>query len=320
MIFDHDSDDDRLLQAGCDYSDDDDRLLHGCDSEHWLVVMRTPPGGTYNPTTPRDELIDSYIKTLAQVVGSEDEAKQKIYSVSTRYYFAFGALVSEELSHKLKELPGVIWVLPDSYLDVENKDYGGEPFINGEAVPYDPKYHEEWVRNNERQMPTCHHLQMRMVRSSLKYHLLMGKVMLPAIKVTIIMMAKRIVSLLKIKVAHNQDNKPGDAMRDAPGLASHSNNTGSHVSCRCHCRGCSPSFQGGSKQINNTITHHGGWQCYHCGTASPFQGGSQPASQQGSNTMSYYQGGSAPIYHQGCVVHHHYYSHVHYHHHHHYNK
>ncbi|KAF8695954.1 hypothetical protein HU200_036832 [Digitaria exilis] len=26
----------------------------------------------------------------------------------------------------------------------------GEPFINGKAVPYDPKYHEEWVRNNTR--------------------------------------------------------------------------------------------------------------------------------------------------------------------------
>ncbi|KAG6424467.1 hypothetical protein SASPL_114885 [Salvia splendens] len=41
-------------------------------------------------------------------------------------------------------LPKVRWVLPDSYLDVKNKDYGGEPFINGLAVPYDPKYHEEW--------------------------------------------------------------------------------------------------------------------------------------------------------------------------------
>ncbi|KAK8706254.1 hypothetical protein V6N13_049827 [Hibiscus sabdariffa] len=74
----------------------------------------------------------------------------KIYLVSTRHYYAFGALVSEELSHKITELPGVRWVLPDSYLDVENKDYGGEPFINGQAVPYDPKYHEEWVRNNAR--------------------------------------------------------------------------------------------------------------------------------------------------------------------------
>ncbi|KAF8024164.1 hypothetical protein BT93_F1378 [Corymbia citriodora subsp. variegata] len=120
-------------------------LLDGCDFEHWLVVMEKPEG---DPT--RDDIIDSYIKTLAQVVGSEEQARMKIYSVSTRHYFAFGALVSEELSYKLKDLPRVRWVLPDSYLDVKNKDYGGEPFINGQAVPYDPKYHEEWVRNNAR--------------------------------------------------------------------------------------------------------------------------------------------------------------------------
>jgi len=86
---------------------------------------------------------------------SEEEARMKIYSVSTRHYFAFGALVSEELSYKLKgicafepsgfcldfmltrvsyawfcfgiaELPGVRWVLPDSYLNVKEKDYGGK--------------------------------------------------------------------------------------------------------------------------------------------------------------------------------------------------
>ncbi|XP_076917059.1 multiple organellar RNA editing factor 8, chloroplastic/mitochondrial-like [Bidens hawaiensis] len=120
-------------------------LLDGCDFEHWLVVVEKPEG---EPT--RDEIIESYINTLAKVVGSYDEARMKIYSVSTRCYFAFGALVSEELSYKLKELPGVRWVLPDSYLDVKNKDYGGEPFIDGKAVPYDPKYHEEWIRNNAR--------------------------------------------------------------------------------------------------------------------------------------------------------------------------
>ncbi|XP_023514966.1 multiple organellar RNA editing factor 8, chloroplastic/mitochondrial [Cucurbita pepo subsp. pepo] len=120
-------------------------LLDGCDFEHWLIVMEKPEG---DPT--RDEIIDSYIKTLAMVVGSEEEARMKIYSVSTRCYYAFGCLVSEELSYKIKELPKVRWVLPDSYLDVKNKDYGGEPFINGQAVPYDPKYHEEWVRNNAR--------------------------------------------------------------------------------------------------------------------------------------------------------------------------
>ncbi|CAH2036557.1 unnamed protein product [Thlaspi arvense] len=118
-------------------------LLDGCDFEHWLVVVEAP-----EPHLSRDEIIDSYIKTLAQVVGSEEEARMKIYSVSHRCYFAFGALVSEDLSHKLKDLPNVRWVLPDSYLDVKNKDYGGEPFIDGKAVPYDPKYHEEWIRNN----------------------------------------------------------------------------------------------------------------------------------------------------------------------------
>ncbi|KGN53590.1 hypothetical protein Csa_015258 [Cucumis sativus] len=47
-----------------------------------------------------------------------------------------------------EQLPKVRWVLPDSYLDVKNKDYGGGPFINGQAAPYDSKYHEEWIRNN----------------------------------------------------------------------------------------------------------------------------------------------------------------------------
>ncbi|KAK8622665.1 hypothetical protein V6N13_117571 [Hibiscus sabdariffa] len=120
-------------------------LLDGCDFEHWLVVMDPP-----KEDVTRDDIIDTYIETLAKVVGSKDEARMKIYSVSTRHYYAFGALVSEELSYKIKEIPGVRWVLPDSYLDVKNKDYGGEPFINGQAVPYDPKYHEEWVRNNAR--------------------------------------------------------------------------------------------------------------------------------------------------------------------------
>ncbi|KAJ6847648.1 multiple organellar RNA editing factor 8, chloroplastic/mitochondrial-like [Iris pallida] len=120
-------------------------LLDGCDFEHWLVVVEPP-----EPNVTRDEIIDSYIKTLAQVLGSEEEAKKSIYSVSTKHYFAFGCIVSEELSYKIKTLPKVRWVLPDSYLDVKNKDYGGEPFIDGKAVPYDPKYHEEWVRNNAR--------------------------------------------------------------------------------------------------------------------------------------------------------------------------
>ncbi|KNA13512.1 hypothetical protein SOVF_115670 [Spinacia oleracea] len=105
-------------------------LLDGCDYQHWLIVMEFP----IDPKPSNEEMIDSYVKTLAQIVGSEEEAKKKIYSVSTTTYTGFGALISEELTYKVKELPGVLWVLPDSYLDVPNKDYGGDLFTNGKVM------------------------------------------------------------------------------------------------------------------------------------------------------------------------------------------
>nr|GEY85636.1 multiple organellar RNA editing factor 8, chloroplastic/mitochondrial-like [Tanacetum cinerariifolium] len=39
-------------------------LLDGCDFEHWLVVVDKPEG-----EATRDEIIDTYINTLAKVVG-----------------------------------------------------------------------------------------------------------------------------------------------------------------------------------------------------------------------------------------------------------
>jgi hypothetical protein len=39
---------------------------------------------------------------------SDEEARKKIYSVSTRHYFAFGALVAEEFYWKLKGICGLI--------------------------------------------------------------------------------------------------------------------------------------------------------------------------------------------------------------------
>uniref|UniRef100_A0A7N0V7I9 MORF/ORRM1/DAG-like MORF domain-containing protein n=1 Tax=Kalanchoe fedtschenkoi TaxID=63787 RepID=A0A7N0V7I9_KALFE len=84
-------------------------------------------------------MINSYVKTLAGVLGSEEEAKKKIYSVCTTTYTGFGALISEELSYKVKGLPGVLWVLPDSYLDVPNKDYGGDLFVDGKVI-HRPQY------------------------------------------------------------------------------------------------------------------------------------------------------------------------------------
>ncbi|RID71228.1 hypothetical protein BRARA_C03177 [Brassica rapa] len=122
-------------------------LLDGCDYEHWLIVMEFN-----DPKPTEDEMINAYVKTLTSVVGSEEEAKKKIYSVSTSTYTGFGALISEELSCKVKGLPGVLWVLPDSYLDVPNKDYGGDLYIEGKVIPR-PQYRfteQRQIRNRSR--------------------------------------------------------------------------------------------------------------------------------------------------------------------------
>ncbi|KAK8608313.1 hypothetical protein V6N13_023739 [Hibiscus sabdariffa] len=96
-------------------------LVEGCDYEHWFVVMEAPKGYPL-----RDEIVNTYIKTLAMALGSEEEAKKSIYSVSTKYYYAFGCKVPEDLAFKIKSLPNVKWVLPDSYLDGRGDgSYGG---------------------------------------------------------------------------------------------------------------------------------------------------------------------------------------------------
>ncbi|KAK6143961.1 hypothetical protein DH2020_020781 [Rehmannia glutinosa] len=123
-------------------------LFPGCDYEHWLIVMDKPGG----EGATKQQMIDCYIQTLAKVVGSldyiigsllvvdsEEEAKKKIYNVSCERYFGFGCEIDEETSNKLEGLPGVLFVLPDSYVDAENKDYGAELFVNGEIVQRSPE-------------------------------------------------------------------------------------------------------------------------------------------------------------------------------------
>ncbi|MQM03102.1 hypothetical protein Taro_035877 [Colocasia esculenta] len=110
-------------------------LFPGCDYEHWLIVMDKPGG----EGATKQQMIDCYIQTLAKVVGSEEEAKKRIYNVSCERYFGFGCEIDEETSNKLEGLPGVLFVLPDSYVDAENKDYGAELFVNGEIVQRSPE-------------------------------------------------------------------------------------------------------------------------------------------------------------------------------------
>ncbi|KAJ6769701.1 MULTIPLE ORGANELLAR RNA EDITING FACTOR 2 CHLOROPLASTIC-RELATED-RELATED [Salix purpurea] len=135
--------------VGSDYSarrsnsSNDDRetiLLPGCDYNHWLIVMEFPK----DPAPTREQMIDTYLNTLATVLGSMEEAKKNMYAFSTTTYTGFQCTVDEATSEKFKGLPGVLWVLPDSYIDVKNKDYGGDKYVNGEIIPctyptYQPK-------------------------------------------------------------------------------------------------------------------------------------------------------------------------------------
>ncbi|KAL5781641.1 hypothetical protein ACOSP7_006670 [Xanthoceras sorbifolium] len=127
------------LNSGSNFSDRPPTemapLFPGCDYEHWLIVMDKPGGEGAN----KQQMIDCYVQTLAKVLGSEEEAKKKIYNVSCERYFGFGCEIDEETSFKLEGLPGVLFVLPDSYVDPENKDYGAELFVNGEIVQRSPE-------------------------------------------------------------------------------------------------------------------------------------------------------------------------------------
>ncbi|KAG4204043.1 hypothetical protein ERO13_A04G023599v2, partial [Gossypium hirsutum] len=118
-------------------------MLSGCDYNHWLIVMEFPK----DPAPTREQMIDNYLNTLATVLGSMEEAKN-MNAFSTTTYTGFQCTVLEETSEKFKGFPVVLWVLPDSYIDVKNKDYGGDQYINGEIIPckyptYQPKPRKE---------------------------------------------------------------------------------------------------------------------------------------------------------------------------------
>ncbi|KAJ8559348.1 hypothetical protein K7X08_003406 [Anisodus acutangulus] len=68
------------------------------------------------------------IASAANAILKLLEAKKRIYNVSCERYFGFGCEIDEETSNKLGGLPGVLFVLPDSYVDPENKDYGDISF------------------------------------------------------------------------------------------------------------------------------------------------------------------------------------------------
>ncbi|XP_017699268.3 multiple organellar RNA editing factor 1, mitochondrial-like [Phoenix dactylifera] len=112
----------------------DEILFEGCDYNHWLITMDFPK----DPAPTREEMIETYIQTLAKVVGSVEEAKKRMYALSTTTYTGFQAVMTEEMSEKFRGLPGVVFILPDSYIDPVNKEYGGDKYDNGVITPRPP--------------------------------------------------------------------------------------------------------------------------------------------------------------------------------------
>uniref|UniRef100_A0A0D9XQD6 MORF/ORRM1/DAG-like MORF domain-containing protein n=1 Tax=Leersia perrieri TaxID=77586 RepID=A0A0D9XQD6_9ORYZ len=114
----------------------DEILFEGCDYNHWLITMEF---GDPKPT--REEMIETYLQTLSKVVGSYEEAKKRMYAFSTTTYVGFQAVMTEEMSEKFRGLPGVVFILPDSYLYPETKEYGGDKYENGVITPRPPPVH-----------------------------------------------------------------------------------------------------------------------------------------------------------------------------------
>ncbi|BFG19861.1 hypothetical protein CerSpe_061350 [Prunus speciosa] len=121
-----------------DKMDPDTVLFEGCDYNHWLIVMDYRKDNL----PPAEEMVKTYEETCAKGLNiSVEEAKQKMYACSTTTYTGFQVVMSEEESQKFEGLPGVIFVLPDSYIDPQNKEYGGDKYVNGTIYPRPPPVH-----------------------------------------------------------------------------------------------------------------------------------------------------------------------------------
>ncbi|KAL5727647.1 hypothetical protein ACHQM5_000820 [Ranunculus cassubicifolius] len=98
--------------------------ISDCNSNYWLVHVNPPDSG-FNSER---ETIEFYYHLLAEVVGSEEEAKKKIYIVWCKTPFGFAAEIDEETSNKLKGRPDVLMVFPDHACGVKKKNRNGKDY------------------------------------------------------------------------------------------------------------------------------------------------------------------------------------------------
>ncbi|KAL2897150.1 Multiple organellar RNA editing factor 9 chloroplastic [Bienertia sinuspersici] len=98
-------------------------MLPGCDYSHWLIVMEFPK----DHAPRREQMIDTYLETLATVLGSMEEAKKNMYAFSTTTYTGFQCTMDEETSEKFK----------------------GDKYINEEIIPCKYPTHQPKQRSNK---------------------------------------------------------------------------------------------------------------------------------------------------------------------------
>ncbi|KAF5199860.1 Multiple organellar rna editing factor 5 protein, partial [Thalictrum thalictroides] len=91
-----------------------------CNKNHWLVILQT--NGLEFAT--EQELFNHYIKTLAIVLGSEEEARKKIYLVSCGWRFGFGTEIDKVTKFKLEGCSGVAAILEDYHYHTRNPNSG----------------------------------------------------------------------------------------------------------------------------------------------------------------------------------------------------
>ncbi|KAF2319873.1 hypothetical protein GH714_019907 [Hevea brasiliensis] len=97
-------------------------LFEGCDFNHWLITVDFPR--TRSPHLKR-----WLLPTSVSAPGTGHQH---------HYVSRFQAVMTEEESEKFKDVPGVVFVLPDSYIDPQNKEYGGDKYENGVITPRPP--------------------------------------------------------------------------------------------------------------------------------------------------------------------------------------
>ncbi|CAI8613132.1 unnamed protein product [Vicia faba] len=90
------------------------------------ISVEAPYDGFFKGEPTKDDIIDSYVRILAELVGNVDEARMMVYfcGIITKDEYAFGTLLSQTLSDRVQALTGVVMIFDDfPFVRSENIDY-----------------------------------------------------------------------------------------------------------------------------------------------------------------------------------------------------